>query len=57
MKKGIKEVANPLIWRYQRQIKEALDPNDCGAGGYYFLDEESIQEALATLEKRKQGRK
>ena len=53
VKKGIKEIANPRIWRYQRQLKEAIDPNDCGAGGWFILDEESIEDALRIQEERR----
>jgi len=55
VKKGIMEVANPYIWRYQRKIKEGLDPNEVGAGGYFYLDEASIEEAVKKSEERKKA--
>lgn len=39
VKKDITEVANPYIWRYQRKIKESLDPNEVGGGRWYYLDD------------------
>ena len=53
VRKGIKQVANPLIWRYQRKIKEALDPNDVGGGGWYYLEEPDIEDSIKSYELRR----
>lgn len=37
------EVAHRAIFRYQRKIKEALDPHEVGDGGWLYLDEHEIE--------------
>ncbi len=35
----LSQAALPAFLRYQRKIKEALDPNDVGDGSWFYLDE------------------
>jgi glycolate oxidase len=36
-------MVHPAIFRYQRKIKEALDPNEVGDGSWFYLDEHEIE--------------
>lgn len=44
VRQDIAAVPHPGIWRYQRKIKEALDPNEVGDGTWLYLDESEIKE-------------
>jgi hypothetical protein len=55
---GIMQVAHPAIFRYQREIKEALDPNDVGdRNSYLYLDEAEIEAAIEAGRKRAKEKK
>jgi glycolate oxidase len=42
-KTALAGVTHPAVFKYQRKIKEALDPNGVGDGSYLYLDENEIE--------------
>ena len=52
-KSQLAEMVNPIIFRYQRKIKEALDPNEVGDGTYQYLDEHEIEEGIKRARMRR----